>query len=278
MDKIPLFYKKEYSNSHEKEWRMRNYNELQPDYMVLRATFDGWKIPPRYITNYELVLVIKGDGEIRIAGKDIHIQSGSLICFRPGVEHSLWVDREPYMIFYGLHFSLPPEAEPLPVPDVTELEAPQRLEILFKTLYEAYTQKGYLYEWRQNIFLQQILCEVFTILHIKQEPISILRIQKVLSYIHENPCRPLTLEDLLKQAHIQKTLFLQSFRKVTGTTPRQYIIGLRLEIARDLLLETELPIAAVAEKCGFPDSFYFSRCFKKHFSLSPKQYRDAKRK
>lgn len=151
------------------------------------------------------------------------------------------------MVFYGLHFSLPPEADPLPFPNVIEPEAPQRLEPLFKNLYEAYRQKGYLYEWRQTIFLQQILCEVFTILHTKQEPISTARIRKALAYIHENPCSPLALEDLLKRICLLrrwlKNVALQTLFISAGALRRNlpYLpgsIGTRSEYNRKYALRT----------------------------------------
>ena len=116
--------------------------DVQLNYLVRRQTFCDWKINPRHITDYELVLVLKGFGNIMIAGKEICVKAGDLICFRPGVEHSLWVTREPYMEFYGMHFSLPNETSPLPFPDILQLESPMRLETLFKTLHEVWQQKG----------------------------------------------------------------------------------------------------------------------------------------
>lgn len=83
------------------------------------------------------------------------------------------------------------------------------------------------------------------------------------------------MENLLGQAGVQKTVFLQSFRRQTGTTPRQYILQLRLEYARDLMMETELPIGEIAERAGFSDPFYFSRCFRKHFGIVPSVYRQS---
>ena len=163
------------------------------------------------------------------------------------------------------------------IPDHMHLESGHWLEVLMRDLYEEYQQKRYLGNWKQEIILQQILYEILTKQHSEQEPISNMRIRKVLAYIHEDPCREYTLTDLLNQTGIKKTLFLQSFRNVTGTTPMQYIIDLRLEQARDLLTETDLQVFQISEKCGFSDPFYFSRCFKKKFSLSPRQYRDYKK-
>ena len=83
----------------------------------------------------------------------------------------------------------------------------------------------------------------------------------------------LVLDELCAAAHLKKSAFLEAFRRVTGTSPGQYRMQLRLERARDLLLDTDLPVAQVAAACGFSDPFYFSRCFSRHFSVSPSRWR-----
>lgn len=252
---------------------MWEHFEVDLDYLVRRATFCGWEILPRCISNYEVVYVLKGQGKVMIEEKQFMIHAGDLVCFRPGVRHSLSVTQEPCMEFYGVHFTLPDGMEQLPLPDLAQIESGIQLEALFKNLLDVYQKKAYLYQWKQNLLLQQILCEIFSILHQENMPVEHARIKKVLEYIHEDPFRPIVLADLTACAGVKKTLFLQSFRKVTGTSPKQYIIELRLEYARELLLETQLPVSRIAEQCGFPDAFYFSRRFKARFSLSPQQYR-----
>ncbi|MDD6174813.1 MAG: AraC family transcriptional regulator [Firmicutes bacterium] len=254
---------------------MWEHFEVTLDYLVRRATYCGWGIAPRRISNYELVFVLKGQGNIVLENKQMTIQPGDLVCFRPGVLHSLSVSQEPCMEFYGVHFTLPAEMEQLPLPDLAQIKPAAQLEALFKDLLGVYQKKAYLYQWRQNLLLQQILCEIFTALYQESIPAEQARIKKVLEYIHEDPSHPFTLEDLTARAGVKKTLFLQSFRNVTGTSPKQYIIGLRLESARSLLLETQMPVSQIAEKCGFTDAFYFSRRFKAKFSESPQQYRKA---
>ena len=243
------------------------------NFFVHRQTFDGWKILPRSLPDYELVLLLKGQGHITVCGEHFPVNAGDLICFKPGIEHSLWVEQEPYMLFYGLHFMPSDPAQPVPFPDLLHLDAPARLEKIFHTLHETYYSKPYLFEWKQALLLQQILCEILSILHEKEEPAGSRRIRQVLEYIHEDPCRPITLEGLLRQVGIQKTEFIRIFRTVTGTTPIRYIIDRRLENACELLETTELPVALIAERCGFSDAFYFSRCFSAHYAVSPREYR-----
>ena len=252
---------------------MQDYSNASVAYMVRRKTFAGWELPTRRIQNYELVLLLRGTGFVRILDKTYTVGAGDLIFFRPDIPNSLWVTQEPYMEFFALHFDLPQDAPQPPIPDYLHLDAPHRLEIIFRQLYGIYLEKGYLYQWHQNLLIQQILCEIFTILHEKETASYSVRMRRTLEHIHENLSREITLEQLLGQAGLQKSSFLQYFRQVTGTTPTQYIIRQRLENARELLDNSALSVAQIAEQCGFSDPFYFSRCFRKHFACSPREYR-----
>lgn len=204
---------------------MWKHLEVELDYLVRRATFCGWQIAPRRISNYELVYVLRGQGDICLGSRQFTVRTGDLVCFCPGVLHSLSVARQPCMEFYGVHFTLPSGVDRLPLPEVAKIEPPGRLEPLFKSLFEIYKQKTYLYQWRQNLLLEQILCEILSALHGENAPAELIRIKKVLEHIHEDPARPFTLEDLTARSGVKKTLFLQSFRRMTGTTPKQYILG-----------------------------------------------------
>jgi AraC-like DNA-binding protein len=67
--------------------------------------------------------------------------------------------------------------------------------------------------------------------------------------------------------------FRRIFRQFTGTSPVNYLIKCRLQNAAWMLLHSSEQISSIAEKCGIPDEFYFSRLFKKHYNLPPKTYR-----
>ena len=67
------------------------------------------------------------------------------------------------------------------------------------------------------------------------------------------------------------------FKKEMGRSTLEYLTDLRMNRARELLLDgtRKLPIAEVAEGCGFSDALYFSRVFKKRFGSSPTQFRQS---
>lgn len=64
------------------------------------------------------------------------------------------------------------------------------------------------------------------------------------------------------------------FFEEVGKTPHEYLSNLRLSTAKKLLIqESFISIGDVAEKCGYNDSFYFSKIFRKTFGISPREYR-----
>jgi AraC-like DNA-binding protein len=73
----------------------------------------------------------------------------------------------------------------------------------------------------------------------------------------------------ISEVYLRK-LFLQNY----GTTPKQHILNIRLEKAKQLLSQTTLPIKEIAYTCGFENEYYFSNFFKKHTHTSPSAFRN----
>ncbi len=71
-----------------------------------------------------------------------------------------------------------------------------------------------------------------------------------------------------------RTVFYRKVRDVTGHTPKRYLRAMRLKKAEELLSAGQHTVSEVAYLSGFNDPFYFSRCFKARFGVSPSHYRD----
>ncbi|MBO5747249.1 MAG: helix-turn-helix transcriptional regulator [Clostridia bacterium] len=95
----------------------------------------------------------------------------------------------------------------------------------------------------------------------------------IVDYIKEHFCEKLTLDSLAEIANYSKQTLITKFKREHLMTPVEYITGLRIKKAKELLVNSNLSIAAVAEKCGFDNPYYFSNTFKKHIGISPLQYR-----
>ena len=99
------------------------------------------------------------------------------------------------------------------------------------------------------------------------------RIQKSLSYLNRHYSEPLRLETLAGMEYLSVSRYSALFRKVTGRSPQQYLIDLRLRNAQELLKSTDLSISEVARSVGYEDALYFSRIFRRHTGAPPSDHR-----
>lgn len=83
----------------------------------------------------------------------------------------------------------------------------------------------------------------------------------------------ISINKVCKHLHISTGYFSNIFKKETKTTFVNYLMGVRMESAQQLLRTTDLKSFEIAERVGFSDPNYFSFCFRKRFGISPKEYR-----
>lgn len=82
-----------------------------------------------------------------------------------------------------------------------------------------------------------------------------------------------SVDKLSDMLNIRRTTFYKKVRGITGYTPNEYIRIVRLKKAAELLSEGTYNVSEISYKVGFDNPFYFSKCFKAQFGVSPSQYR-----
>jgi AraC-like DNA-binding protein len=98
-------------------------------------------------------------------------------------------------------------------------------------------------------------------------------IDGVILYLHTNYHQEITLSDLARIFHTNRTTLNAKFNQITGQSLLSYLIDLRIKVASLMLRDTTIPIEEVIERTGFHDRSYFNRMFKKHTGCSPGKYR-----
>lgn len=83
----------------------------------------------------------------------------------------------------------------------------------------------------------------------------------------------LSYKTIAKEFHISKSALYNLFNQHFGMSPHIYIETKRIKLGAELLLNTDKSILDIAISVGIPDQNYFSRCFKKHLTISPSKYR-----
>jgi transcriptional regulator GlxA family with amidase domain len=86
---------------------------------------------------------------------------------------------------------------------------------------------------------------------------------------------PISPSDLAKSVNMSTRQLERLFRRYLNRSPKRYYMELRLEKARNLLLQTDMSVINVALACGFTSPSHFSKCYRAHFNRTPYRERGA---
>ena len=98
----------------------------------------------------------------------------------------------------------------------------------------------------------------------------------LLDYINQHYTESLSLSTLATEYYLNFSYASSLFKKTTGQTFSEYLTELRMKRAKDLLADPAMSISEVGTQCGYEDSYYFSKVFKKRYGVTPSAYRAAR--
>lgn len=134
-----------------------------------------------------------------------------------------------------------------------------------------------LYRRKENGFV----CGELVVLEGKEEPEGTGGMEGIMEkidyYIRKNPEKDLSLGRLAELFCFNSSYLSRAFHQYKGEALSSYIIRIRIERAKKLLLDTDEKIYEIAARCGFETPAYFSRMFNRYEQMSPKEYRMKKR-
>jgi len=165
------------------------------------------------------------------------------------------------------------------------------LELILRAEYDAFNAGtvNYAYDYRKDYLMQvnammdaeQIrvwfLDKMTTIagtIRDKNEEQSETTISKACKYIQENFQKDISLDDVSKEVNVSPYYFSKLFKEEVGENFIDYLTGLRIECAKELLLRPVLSIREAGIQSGYADPNYFSRIFKKQTGMTPRDYRE----
>jgi LacI family transcriptional regulator len=94
-----------------------------------------------------------------------------------------------------------------------------------------------------------------------------------LRHIRDHACDGLDVNELLATSALSRRVLERRFLALLGHTPHEQILRVRFARVKSLLLETDLPLAVIAERAGFAHVEYLTVAFKKRFGLTPSAFR-----
>jgi len=231
-----------------------------------------------------LIYCIEGRGELCLDDRKISVQSGDLVCLPKGISHSYQASRRKPWSIYWVHFDgeqvqafidyigIKPKSYILALGRQPQLVA--SFEQLLSLRQASHRLDAYIHAANQ---LRQLLTFMPQLqpsgVLSASEPLDLAHIHStMLAHVHQQ----LELDTLAAEANLSKFHFIKKYKALTGTTPINHFIHLKIERACQLLDVSGLSIGEVSYAVGYDDAYYFSRIFKKVMGLSPSQYRSSR--
>lgn len=99
-------------------------------------------------------------------------------------------------------------------------------------------------------------------------------VKEALRYVEEHLDQGIGLRDAAQHVHLNPSYFSVLFKEQMGMTFIEYVTRLRIQKAKELLLQTKLPVGEIAERVGYQTTKYFNKVFKEYEGHSPGSYRN----
>lgn len=270
------------------EHRRHGTDAFPMEYYLVDSNHPRYNMPYHWHNDAEFIYVQKGQLLLSLNGKEYTLQEGNLCYIAEGALHGATAQSCIYecLVFdssllkhtslvrdylnelesnYNLIRPVFTLAQPGILKSASRMFSAARAK---KQGWELLTLAG-LYDFYGTViqldYRAETAFEATTFQRIRQ-------IKMALEFIEQNYQKPITLEQLAHVSGLSAKYFCRYFRNILQRTPIDYLNYYRVEQACLLLEGDKLSVTDVAYACGYNDSSYFVRCFKKYKGITPNQY------
>lgn len=242
--------------------RVISVNEKK--YITKKADYYG------SIKSNEIIYRPHGSSTVKVDDTVINTSAGSVYIIPKGEYKSYTVNFSEPDLFIDIFFETDKPICDKPI--LLKTEDNKNLDTLFRKIYSKWVKKDSGYEFECMSLLYKILAETERNNYISSKKFSI--IHPAIKYIEENYKKEkISCIYLAKICGINYSYLERLFKEKYNTSPKKYIIKLKINFACNMLESNAYSIREIAEELGFSDLYFFSRQFKTYTGLSPTEYR-----
>lgn len=258
------------------------------NYCNMRQPNEPWKYRAkitRTLDHHELILVTGGNGSIIIDNKRYQAKEGMLFYICSNILQSIESDFKNPLNFISVHFSyvnvffsdnkwdIRNETKVLPLNSMQEVKDSYQINYIFRKMVDSWNDKLPGYEFMTKTLLQQLIFEVYRNKKRENHNYSVsLKVENIIKYMHDNINSKITLTELSDRVQLSPTYLSRAFKDNTGYSVIEFFNKIKIDKAKELIIEGNKKIKEVANEVGFNDEFYFSRIFKKIEGISPSEF------
>lgn len=224
---------------------------------------------------HEFMYHLGGKGTVKLTDGQLHknnlaVIASDLIYIPPGIAHEGLSDLQWSEEMVVVHFTMPTSYH---FRHFIKMKCSNdAFSLLFRQIAAEYINRNEYYQQLINHYLANI------ILMLKRDFMMIADMKKDITswsirYMHDHISEKISIEELAASVHMSESSFSKFFSRKMGTSPLHYFNLLKIDLAKQHLVNRNQPINEIAEKLGYTDPFYFSRIFRKVVGISPRQFR-----
>lgn len=260
--------------------------DLSHDMLSMAASDTRYHIGAHCHGHYEVLLILNGVREMRIGDRTMRARAGDAVIFQPYEVHEEW-SGSPTCSLFALRLKESMLAElGVMFPDcgaygnIVAVSPMRQVHQLFQRMLEEDAH----HDRHSALLLKTYITEFLIILNRSAdagrstEIAPVDRIRQAIARLRDVAQGPSDHQHLAAAAGMSMTLFRQQFKAQVGLSPKAYEIRCRMDEARRLLRDTELPASEIASRVGYADPLFFYRQFREHTGVTTTQYRDGSRR
>lgn len=242
----------------------------------------------------ELAYILSGKGKYLVDGNEYDVSAGDLVICNPGVMHTHVVTnlKEPTIEFISgftdFHFkNMSPNSIELENGGcILHTEGELRQEISMHCYAMIAEREGnqvgryFMFKTHLMQMLLLVAREITVVEKPEQKSYNFesynksYAVNRIINYLNENYEHKISLEQIAHNMYLSPVYISKIFKEETGESPINYLIKIRLEKAKDILLNgKDGSIKNIANQVGYDDVYHFSKLFKKYYGISPLYYR-----
>lgn len=271
----------------------RCLGNLNNDSVDLRLIYCGYedcepghRYGPNKRTAYLIHIILRGKGKLEIDGQTYLLEEGDAFLLRP--EEEAWYEAD-YMhpwTYIWVGFSGMKAEECVTnsgfdngnhvIHKVNHASLQNYVTEMLKAHNLSYSNSLRRCAYLQMFFadlIDQFTAYVPGIEKVENTP-GAEYVRRLMTYIADNYKYRIRISELADGMGINRSYLSNNFKRITGYSPTEYLVQIRMEKAKSLLTKTNYSISQIASEVGYTDQLNFSRMFKQRFGESPKRYRD----
>lgn len=206
--------------------------------------------------------VISGKGIFRIDGKEYAVTAGSVFVIPPFTQAMYRADSDDPWEYLWVGFQVDGEM-PLSLDPV--IHCPDAYGI-FHAMRECERMSA-----GTKAYVTGQLWRFFSMMMDQHNPVE-NPVSSALNYIHSKYMYGVSVEEIAEKVGLERSYFTTLFTRQMGISPGKYLQNYRMEIAATLLTRDNCSVSTTALSVGYPDIYTFSKTFKRHFGISPRDY------